>query len=323
MRIVLKLVCTSLIAVFLFAIGVSAFSYGKNKFVYLILGLDDAASNSDSIMLVSYDSSDNSASVIQLPRDTYCKSGSDTGKINGVYATFKASGLSDKESARRTTDFISGKLGIRIDGFCALRLADLIKLVDALGGVHIILPREIAFYDGQGRVVRTLNAGENILSGEDSAFFVRYRAGYKTGDIGRLDAQKIFIDALFKTAVRNVGIDELFDIAGIFSKSVATNIGIRDVLGLVLKHSSKFRETEITYLTMPGAPLRAENGSWYYVINRKDSITVLKNHLFSSGDQFDKSEDFLNKNESSFSKIYFSETITHKEYRSFDEIGSE
>ena len=321
MRIVFKLISTSLVLIFLFAIGVSAFGYGKSLFVYLILGLDDASSNSDSIMLVSYDSSDNSASVVQLPRDTYCESNSYTKKINGVYAAYKASGLSDKDSAQKTADFISEKLGVHIDGFCAVRLSNLIKLVDALGGVRVTLPHDLSFYDGQGKVIRTLTAGENILSGEDSAFFVRYRAGYKTGDIGRMDAQKLFLDALFKTAVRTTAIDKLFDIAGIFSKGVVTNIGICEVLGMVLRHSSKFKETEIKYLTMPGAPLRAENGAWYYVLNKKDSISVLRNHLFSSGDQFDKYGDFFNKKEASFSEIYFSEKITHKEYRSFDEIS--
>ena len=323
MKSVFKLFCTSLIAILILALGASALGYRKTTFVYLVLGLDDAASNSDSIILVSYDSNDNTASVVQLPRDTYCKRDSHTGKINGVYASYKASGLSDRECAQMTADFISDNLGIHIDGFCALRLSDLIKFVDALGGVRISLSKELVFYDGQGAVIRTLKAGENLLSGEDAAFFIRYRAGYKTGDLGRLDAQKIFIDAIFKTAIRSVGIDDLFDIAKIFSRGAVTNIGINEVLGMVLKHTSKFKETEITYLTMPGEPLRAQNGVWYYVLNKKECISVLKNHLHSRGDDFDKYEIFFTKNESSISEIYFSETINRKEYHSLREITFE
>ena len=146
MRIVFKAICSALVAfAFLFvtefALDVSAFGAGKNEFLYLILGLDDAASNSDAILIVSYKSSDNTASVIQLPRDTYCKSNTSLNKMNSVYASHKASGLSDKSALQKTAGFIEEKLGVRFDGYLAVRLADLVKLVDAFGGVKINLPQ--------------------------------------------------------------------------------------------------------------------------------------------------------------------------------------
>ena len=323
MRIIFKAISAALVAfVFLFvaefAIDVTAFGAGKSRYVYLILGLDDAASNSDSILITSYNSADNTASVIQLPRDTYCKSESHLNKINGVYASYKASGLSDKSALQKTADFISNKLGLHFDGYLAVRLADLEKLVDALGGVKINLPHDVVFYDKQGNYLRSFKSGENLLSGKDAAFFVRYRAGYANGDLGRLDAQKIFMNALFKTAVHDTGIDELFDIAKVFSDTAVTNIRVREILGMVLKHSSKFRDTEITYLTMPGKSLPDKNGIWYYVLNRKSSVSVLEKHTSSDGKSFDKNEDFLNKADQDFSDVYFSAGIKWKEYHSSD-----
>ena len=165
MRIVFKTVSFALAALMFFfvadfALDVSAFGAGKSEFLYLILGLDDAASNSDAVLIVSYRSVDNTASVIQLPRDTYCKSKSPLNKINGVYASNKASGLSDKAALQNTADFIAEKLGVRFDGYLAVRLEDLIKLVDAFDGVKITLPKDIVFYDKQGNYIRSFKAGE-------------------------------------------------------------------------------------------------------------------------------------------------------------------
>lgn len=313
MKILVKLITASFATLFFIALGwlafdVSAFGVGKSVYSYLILGLDDAASNSDSILLVSYDSSDNTASVIQLPRDTYSASAPGAKKINSVYAAYKASGSSDRASAEKTADFIAERLGVKFDGYLAFCVSDLISLVDALGGVRMDLPEDVVFYGKDGSIIRSFRAGKNVLNGTDAAFFVRHRAGYANGDLGRLDAQKIFMKALFETALHNVGIDELFDISRAFSDSAVTNIRVRDVLSMVLKHSSKFRDAAVSYVTMPGKALRAGNGVWYYALNRNGAIEVLKKYMKSDGDSFDLSEDFINKNDSRFSKIYFSES---------------
>lgn len=323
MKIVLKTVSVAIVTfLFLFvtqfALDVSAFGMGKSEFRYLILGLDDAADNSDSILIVTYNGSDNTASVIQLPRDTYCKSESKSKKINSVYATFKASGFSDKSALQKTAYFISEKLGISFDGCLALRLADLEKLVDALGGIKMVLPHDLAFYDKSGNCVRSFYAGENVLTGADAAFFVRYRAGYANGDLGRLDAQKVFMNALFDTVMHNIGVDELFDMVKIFSDTAVTNIKIREILGMVLKHSSKFKDTFVTYLTMPGKAVCDKNGVWYYALNRSSSADVLYKYTGTPPDYFDKSNAFLNEADKQFFDIYFSEKIKWKEYHSHE-----
>lgn len=323
MRIIFKAISSALITItFLFvaefALGVSAYGAGKNQFRYLILGLDDAASNSDSIMILTYNSGDNTSSLIQIPRDTYCKTDSGINKLNSVFAYQKASGISDKAALEKTKEFISEKLGVRFDGCLALRLIDLVKLVDAFGGVVINLPGDVNFYDNRGNLIRSFKAGENLLTGKDAAFFVRYRAGYANGDLGRLDAQKVFLNALITTAIHNTGVDELLDIAKVFSDNAITNIKVREILGMVLKHSSKFSDTAVTYLTMPGMPVPDKIGAWYYVLNRKSAVLVLQKHLHSDGNSFDNDRAFLNQNDKGFSDIYFSENINWKEYHSFE-----
>lgn len=322
MKIIFKAIGSALIALtFLFVaeftLDVSAFGAGKSQFRYLILGLDDAASNADSIMIVTYNSSDNTSSVIQIPRDTYCKTDSGINKINSVFSYGRASGLSDKATLEKTTEYISDKLGVRFDGSLALRLIDLARLVDAFDGIEINFPSDMNFYDRQGNLIRTFSAGKNLLTGADATMFVRYRAGYANGDLGRLDAQKVFLDALITTVIHKIGVNELLDIAKVFSDNAVTDIKVREILGMVLKHSSKFRDTEVTYLTMPGKPSPDKSGVWYYILNKKSTAEALQKHLRSDVGSFDKDRAFLNQDDKRFFDIYFSESIDWKEYHSF------
>ena len=49
--------------------------YKQDKYVYLVVGFDEAAENTDVIFTMSYDTKTNTAYVAQIPRDTYYKFG--------------------------------------------------------------------------------------------------------------------------------------------------------------------------------------------------------------------------------------------------------
>ena len=61
-----------LLAVLSLAFGsIFARADADEQLTYLILGLDDANRNTDAIMLFSFNPSDNTFSVLQIPRDTF------------------------------------------------------------------------------------------------------------------------------------------------------------------------------------------------------------------------------------------------------------
>ena len=143
-------------------------------------------------MLVSLDPSRKEITVLQIPRDTYLIANATEGKVNRLYPAYRAAGQ-DKESAlAQLTAEISDVFGIEIDHYMAADFSSVSYLVDRLGGLTVNVPSDILLGD------KTIAAGERLLMGEDALAFIRHRAGYAEGDIGRLDAQKLLFLSAYK-----------------------------------------------------------------------------------------------------------------------------
>lgn len=287
----------------------------KNEFLYLIAGLDDAAENTDALLLVSYNSDDNTATVVQLPRDTYCNFGGVQNKINGLYPFYKASGLTSEKAMKKTADFIADNFGLEFDGYLALTTDAFRNAIDAIGGVTVMLPDDFVYNDKNPQNSFVLIKGENVLSGKQAEIFVRHRSSYATGDLGRLDAQKIFIDGLYNTVTKKTEYNDLIAALGSVRNGLITDFSITDFLIMILKHSSKFRDTKITYLTMPGEAVKDTSGIWYYILNKNSTEAVIRQYLFSSR-TFDEKRILTNKGKSSFEDIYNRDSVPWQEYTS-------
>lgn len=299
-----------------YTVGEAVVSSVKTQFVYLFAGLDDAASNTDALILASYDTADNKATVLQLPRDTYCSYGGTQNKINGIYASYIAAGSSPERAMSKTKRFIAQQLGIHIDGYVALTTEGLSSFVDSIGGVRVVLPEDFT-YNGENPF--TLKKGENLLSGKQAEIFVRHRSSYAMGDLGRMDAQKIFINGLYNTVTKRADYDRLLKSLSTLRRGVITDVSVADIVIMLLKHSSKFRDADITYLTMPGEAVCDSDGIWYYILNKDASGSVLRKYLYSRG-EFDSRHLFSDGNNESFEKIYKKSGVLWQEYAA-DELS--
>lgn len=163
---------------------------------YLVAGMDDAAENTDVLSIVNLNSSDGRLTYIQIPRDTYCNIDVYRNKINHIYSTARANGMTAKESMDRLSSFIEETFSIKLDGYVAVSQSAFRELIDGIGGVYVTLDDEIAVDDGAGRKFKK---GENHLGSDDALYLIRYRHGYARGDLDRLDVQKSFIRGLIKT----------------------------------------------------------------------------------------------------------------------------
>lgn len=283
----------------------------KTEFLYLVVGLDDAAENADSIIFVAYDSKRNRATVAQLPRDTYCRYGNGYNKINGIYSELRYEGNSPNSAMSTTSDFIAKQFGISFDGYFAVTTEAFRNIVDSIGGVDITMPYEYVFHCGDGKDV-TFKKGLNTLSGSQAEFFVRYRSGYALGDISRMDMQKIFINGLYNTAKR-LDADKLFRVFKSISGNLIQNVSPTDIFIMLLNNSLKLQDVDITYLTLPGKSVY-ENCISYYVLNRSSCEYIAEKHLFSYGRKFDINEMFKNNLSASICEVYYSTDIHCKEY---------
>lgn len=290
----------------------------KNSYTYLILGLDDASSNTDVIILFNYDGEKNSYSVLGIPRDTFFSPSPRPHKINGYLAS---SNEEDNIPLSRLTDFkdiLSSSLGIRIDGAVSYTMDAIAGIVDALGGINVDVPINMSGTGIDGKPIE-INQGRQNLSGREAVFFLRYREGYALGDLGRMDAQKLFISSFIDKIKSGFNPEIAIKLLTYRSEGVITDINTVELLSFALKNIFKIKSVNGSFATLPGQALLSDFGVSYYSLSKKASEEALVLLNFRILGNFDK-ECFFKAEWESFREVYDADTWKYKIY-SDTEIG--
>ena len=268
----------------------------------LFLGMDREASLTDVIMLINVNNTEERLTVLQIPRDTYAEY-TDAGykKLNGAY--------NSTGSAAGVADFLESAMGIEIDHYVCIGLDTFGKMVDAVGGVEIDLPVDMHYSDPEQGLYIDLDAGKQVLDGKTAEHFVRFRAEYVDGDLGRIDAQKLFMSAFFAKIYSDFSPIMAAKLTAA-ADGVETDISAVELLSVGVK-SMNFGAENILFLTLPGKDeIAKKSGASYYVLSRPATEEILNEYFCADGD-FDRDGNFLNENYESFRKIY-------EEYAEYD-----
>lgn len=287
-------------------------NYNKDKYVFLVAGFDEAAENTDVLFTISYDADNSEARVAQIPRDTYFEFGKVQNKINQLYASKISAGVSEKKALEDVANVIASAFGTKFDGFFGVRIETFKKLVNVVGGLDITLSEDKTIdLDGEAPIV--LKAGNNHIDGDMAERFVRYRSGYAMGDLGRIDAQKIFLNALFSKLLSGMKLQTIFKAASIIEKEVITNVRLYDFINVFIDVLNSKSDKKAFYATVPGEPTENEKGLSFYVLNRKSAAEMAQKYMFAT-DEFDEERRFLNGADAKFKEIYEEDNIGIKEY---------
>lgn len=286
----------------------------------LILGLDDAAQNTDVVLLARYDPNASRLAFLQLPRDTYLENGEEYPKLNHIYAASYARTQDNRLAAKETAACLAASLGVQIDGCVTLRFSALARLVDRLGGIPMDLPFEMEYEDPAQNLRISLPKGKTVLNGEQAVWFVRYRSGYVEGDLGRVDAQKLFLSAFMKRMQESFGPKEIlaflqspFDgMTVVFEEKSA-------LLPIILNFYQNRDGVERMYMSLPGEATQenGNSGAWYYVANRQASGELLTTYFGRKGSTFDPDGRFYTERVH-FENIYFDRSLTPRIYAEED-----
>ncbi|MGW9136830.1 LCP family protein [Streptomyces sp. NPDC055681] len=147
-------------------------------------------------MMILHDGS-NGPTLISLPRDSNVEipsyKGSDSGKLypgRGRFTKLNAAYAEDgPELLVRTVEF---NTGLHIDHYVEIGFGGFAKIVDAIGGVELDIPK--AFKDKNSGA--DFQAGKQTLNGEQSLAFVRTRYAFAGSDLDRTKNQQKFLAAL-------------------------------------------------------------------------------------------------------------------------------
>ena len=247
-------------------------STGARVTRFLVLGRDRAAGLTDSILVVAINEDTKQVGILQIPRDTFAAyTQKDYKKLNGALNELGAGGIKT---------LLSEALCVRLDYFVILDLSCLRQTVNALGGVEVDVPQNMEYSDpAQGLMIR-LSAGRHRLNGEEAEQFVRYRSGYANADLGRLDAQKLFLQGFAKQC-KSVPPTSLLQAACTVLTKVQTDIGLSDAIRVV-EVLRRCDAENIPMATVSGEAVRGVSGAWYFCINRAGAMRDVNECLFPS-----------------------------------------
>ena len=268
----------------------------KNLYNFLVIGKDRAAFNTDVIIIVSYDIDNGQVSMMQIPRDTYIQVPNSKGEITGrkanallalYYNQAKANGMSYNEAVKTACNdmrnSISKIFGIPINHFVMLDLKGFVNIVDAIGGVDLTVPQDMQYNDPEQNLFIDLKAGYQNLDGNESEQFIRFRKGYANADLGRVDAQKIFISAFIEKVQKSFSIETIVAIVSQLNKYVVTDIDIQQMI-YFSKSALSVDTDNIVMLTMPG-----DICGKYYVAYKDDTFNAINEGFNPFGSPLKKS----------------------------------
>lgn len=310
---------------------------------FLVMGHDRAASLTDVIMLINYNVAKQSICIMQIPRDTYIElENSYYHKVNGLYnycvaaAQSEGSGDPELDGCTKMAEYLEENLAITIHYSAVMDLDGFGGIVDAIGGVDMYVPMDMYYPDSAQNLYINLKEGYQHLNGDTAEQFVRYRYGYPTGDIGRGDAQKLFISAFvkkLKSSLAQADANMVTSLATNVLKYVKTDITVADIVYLAknlvgIGTSSSVSLSNIQLMTMPGYG-QMYDGASYYVMNKEYVAELINEHFniydFDITESFDKKERFTTSYQSVLRDLYLSskENVTLTVYNadSLDENG--
>ena len=245
--------------------GVRPRADGERKsqdfYTVLILGLDTGGGgHTDTMLLASYDVTNQKASVMSIPRDTMVNVPWDVKKINSVYLHY---GGGDR-GIQHLYKEISQLVGFEPDYQVVVEWEAVGKLVDAIGGVDFDNPYPMDYHDPYQDLVIEQAPGLRHLNGDDAMQIIRWRAndndspyGYRkvnggVGDIGRMKLQQDFIKAVIKQmlTIKNVG--NINKISKVFDECVQTDLSFQEVFWFAQKAIlGGLNVDNVEFFTMP------------------------------------------------------------------------
>ena len=213
----------------------------EGQFGVLFLGSDESRSNTDVIMLAMFDIRANEIHILQIPRDTFVPgfTSFEAGKLNSVYTL----GNPNKAPVQRVVDCLETLFKVPIDRYITTSCSD----IAIIGGVPIDMPYTITY-----EADKIIEKGQQVLSGQQAEWMVRFRHDYTEGDIGRMKAQRIFMAAAMSKVSEINSIEMLGYINKIVDKKlIGSNLTV-DEISKLSDFASSIGMDKITMHMLPG-----------------------------------------------------------------------
>jgi LCP family protein required for cell wall assembly len=262
--------------VWLFAGELTTDSEDRTNF--LVLGTGgaghDGADLTDTFLVGSYSHTKQTLSMLSIPRDLYVEASDGYGmRINQIYQ-YEVGLLGDSETALEEVSELAARItDLPIHYYAKVNFQGFTDLIDALGGVKVLVPYEIddPYYPCHNLLDYCpfhITEGVHTLDGETALMYARSRK--TTSDFDRAARQQLILEAIRDKAQSSeilASPKRLRDIYEIVSENLESNLHFRELVALA-KLSESLSSQNITSAVLSDEP--RYTGGLLYAPNRED-----------------------------------------------------
>lgn len=300
--------------------------YGENRTVvddlfgvadktnFLVVGVGSDELLTDTIMVLSYDSKLNKISVVSIPRDTYVTLSKD--KVSAIQkekrivpqsGVMKINEINSyggkKYGMQYLREEIEGILGIKLHYYVKFDIKGFRKVIDTVGGIEFEVPEPGLYYNDPTQNLNiNLKGGLQTLNGKDAEGLVRFRAGYASADLKRMEVQQQFLKEFAKQVLnKKTLVDNAAGLTYDFLSYVETDFKVTDAAKYI-PLIGKLDPDNIQSTTLPG---HAEyiNEASYYIYDKDETKEMVLEFFYSKTSEADEENNRENDEEAPASKF--------------------
>jgi LCP family protein required for cell wall assembly len=236
---------------------------------------------SDVMLLIKFDPETKKVAMLSVPRDTRTE-------IEG-HGLKKINAANMEGGPALTAKTVSNLLGgVGIDRYIRINVLGVSKLIEALGGVNVYVPKDMKYRDDSQHLYINLKAGQQHLNGEQALQLLRYRHD-ELGDIGRIQRQQMVLRALIEQSLNPTTITRLPEILNVVKENIDTNLSVEELIALI-GFGSKINRSNMQMLMLPGR--FSENHEFdasYWVPDRRNVAKLMKQYFGLEGNTIETS----------------------------------
>ena len=230
-------------------------------YTLLLVGNDDGNGNTDTLLLCRLDTGAHTLRFVSIPRDTLINADWEVRKINAVYWTDRLYGGNGIDALRRQ---VAALCGFEPDGYAVVDLGDLIWAVDLMGGVDFEVPRAMHYDDPSQDLHIHLEPGAQHLDGEQVMGVCRYRSGYASGDLGRIEMQQRFLRSCLEQFTALGKVPNLLKVCEYLASEVDTDLSAANMAWFA-RQALRCRGEALRFETLPTEPATVHGYSYAVV----------------------------------------------------------
>ena len=252
----------------------------KNEILFLLLGVDakdinQKGTRTDTMMLMNMNFESGETKILSIPRDTRVD-------IRGLKGQRKINAAHANGGPELSVKAVKDLLGVDLDYFVKVDYRAVEEVVDAIGGVIVDIPKDMYYSDPTADpplLIDLKKGDQQLLDGDKSIQFLRYRKGYKDADLGRIKAQQQFMKAFMEQALKPKNVLRLPKMVSAYYKYVDTNIPLGTLSKMALT-ANKINTENMETATIPGYGKKI-NGT-DYLIYKEDEMVSIVNEMFGN-----------------------------------------